>query len=64
MQKRLGDYGKLHFEASRRIGVGIHMETLRVVHSFREALEERNERIGQIRWPVQEDASIEVPLPS
>jgi uncharacterized protein len=63
IQKRLGDYGKLHFEASRSIGERLHEETLRVIHSFRAALEERNAQITDIHWPVRKDVTVEVPLP-
>ncbi|MFB0545688.1 MAG: HD domain-containing protein [Anaerolineae bacterium] len=63
IQKRLGDYGKLHFEASRRIGEKLHEETLGVVQSFRVALEERNEEITNIDWPVRKGAAVEVPPP-
>jgi len=63
IQKRLADYGKLHFEASRRIGEKLHQETLQVARSFRAALEERNEKITCIHWPVREDVVVEVPLP-
>ena len=63
MQKRLGDYGKLHFEASRLIGQRLHEETLRVIESFRAALEERNAEITDIHWPVREGVTVEVPLP-
>ena len=64
IQKRLGDYGKLHFEASRRIGEKLHEETLRVVRRFKAALEERNEEVTHIHWPVRKGVVIEVPLPN
>jgi putative nucleotidyltransferase with HDIG domain len=64
IQKRLADYGKLHFEASRRIGEKLHQETLQVAQSFGAALEERNEKITRIHWPVREDVVVEVPLPA
>ena len=64
IQKRLADYGKLHFEASRRIGEKLHQETLQVAQSFGAALEGRNEEITRIHWPVREDVVVEVPLPA
>jgi uncharacterized protein len=63
IQKRLGDYGKLHFEASRRLGEKLHEETLQVTRSFRAALKVRNEEITHIPWPVRRDVAVEVPLP-
>jgi putative nucleotidyltransferase with HDIG domain len=64
IQKRLGDYGKLHFEASRRIGEKLHEETLRVAQSFGAALEARNEEITHIHWPVRKNVAVETPLPT
>jgi putative nucleotidyltransferase with HDIG domain len=64
MQKRLGDFKKLHFEASRRIGEQLHEETLRVTRSFGAALEERNRQITRIDWPAREGVVIQVPPPT
>jgi hypothetical protein len=63
IQKRLSDYGKLHFEASRCIGEKLYQETVRVTQSFRAALEKRNEEISRIHWPVRENVVVETPLP-
>ncbi|HET9947561.1 MAG TPA: HD domain-containing protein, partial [Longimicrobiales bacterium] len=38
IQKRLGDYDRLHFDVSRRMGEDLHAETLVVVQRFRDAL--------------------------
>lgn len=62
IQKRLGDYGRLHFPVSRRMGESLHADTLDIVALFREALKEEVRQIHRIRWPVAED--MDVPVPS
>jgi len=64
MRKRLSDYKKLHFEASRRIGEELHDETLRVTQRFGAALDERNGEVTRIDWPVREGVVVETPLPT
>lgn len=56
IQKRLGDYGRLHFEESRELGEALHQETLRVVKRFHRALEERDRMIAHLPLPVYEDS--------
>ena len=63
MQKRLGDYGKLHFEASRQIGEALQLETLEVVSRFRDALDKLAQDLVYISWPVREEISINIPYP-
>jgi len=53
MQKREGDYDKLYFEESRRIGEQLQAKTVKVIKSFREALDRRVEQIAHIEWPVE-----------
>jgi uncharacterized protein len=60
--KRLGDYEKLHFDVSRRIGEALHAETLTIVARFREALKEEVRQLKRIPWPVAD--GMEVPIPS
>lgn len=64
IQKRLGDYDKLHFEASREIGEALHQETLKVVERFRRALDSLELELSSIQWPVPEEVKIEVPMPT
>lgn len=64
IQKRLGDFGKLHFEASRQIGQALHQETLEVVSRFRAMLNELQLELAAIPWPVPEGIELEVPMPS
>lgn len=63
MQKRLGDFEKLHFEVSREIGNALHQETLEVVDRFRDALDERAEELANIPWPVPDDTPVTIPSP-
>ena len=60
--KRLGDYGRLHFEVSRRIGEALHADTLAIVARFRAALKEEVRQLHRIPWPVAD--GMEVPIPS
>jgi len=53
MQKRAGDYDKLYFEESQRIGKRLQAKTVKVIQSFREALDKRAEQIAHIEWPVE-----------
>jgi uncharacterized protein len=53
MQKRAGDYDKLYFEESQRIGEQLQEKTTKVIESFREALDKRAEQIAHIEWPVE-----------
>jgi putative nucleotidyltransferase with HDIG domain len=53
MQKRAGDYDKLYFEESQRIGERLQAKTVQVIKSFREALDRRAEQIAHIEWPVE-----------
>jgi len=53
MQKREGDYDKLYFEESQRIGEKLQAETIEVIKRFREALDKRAEQIAHIEWPVE-----------
>ena len=60
--KRLGDYDRLHFGVSRRIGEALHADTLTIVARFREALKEEVRQLHRIRWPVAD--GMDVPIPS
>jgi uncharacterized protein len=53
MQRRAGDYDKLYFEESQRIGERLQAKTVKVIKSFREALDKRAEQLAQIEWPVE-----------
>ena len=53
MQKREGDYDKLYFEESQRIGEKLQAKTIEVINRFREALDKRAEQIAYIEWPVE-----------
>ena len=53
MQKREGDYDKLYFEESQRIGERLQAKTVEVINRFREALDKRAEQIAHIEWPVK-----------
>lgn len=53
MQRRAGDYDKLYFEASQRIGEQLQAKTIQVISRFREALDKRAEQIAHIEWPVE-----------
>jgi uncharacterized protein len=53
IQKRAGDYDKLYFEESQRIGEQLQAKTIQVIHRFREALDKRAEQIAHIEWPVE-----------
>jgi len=53
MQKRAGDYDKLYFEESQRIGEELQAKTVKVIQSFREALDKRAEQIAHIEWPAE-----------
>lgn len=52
MQKRVGDYDKLYFEESQRMGERLQAKTVQVIKSFREALDKRAAQIAHIEWPV------------
>jgi uncharacterized protein len=56
MQKREGDYDRLYFEESQRIGEQLQVTTIQVIHRFREALDKRAEQIADIKWPVERTA--------
>ena len=56
MQKRAGDYDKLYFEESQRMGEQLQTKTVQVIKSFREALDKRAEQIAHIEWPVERAA--------
>lgn len=60
MQKRLRDYGKLHFEASRQIGEPLQQETLDIVARFRNALESQAQAVANTPWPV--DRGVEITI--
>lgn len=62
IQKRLGDYDRLHFDVSRRMGEALHKDTIEVVGYFREALREEARQLHRVLWPVE--AGVEVPIPS
>ena len=64
IRKRLGDFGKLHFEASREIGQAKHEETVAVVARFRQMLNNLELELASIPWPIGEDVDLKVPLPS
>jgi uncharacterized protein len=53
MQKREGDYDKLYFEESQRIGDRLQAKTIEVINRFRGALDKRAEQIAHIEWPVE-----------
>ena len=53
MQRRAGDYDQLYFEESQRIGERLQAKTVKVIKSFREALDKRAEQIAHIEWPVE-----------
>jgi len=53
MQRRAGDYDKLYFEESQRIGERLQAKTVKVIQSFREALDKRAKQIVHIEWPVE-----------
>jgi len=53
MQKRAGDYDKLYFEESQRMGERLQAKTVQVIKGFREALDKRAEQIAHIEWPVE-----------
>jgi uncharacterized protein len=53
MQKRAGDYDKLYFEESQRMGEQLQAKTVQVIKSFREALDKRAEQIAHIEWPIE-----------
>ena len=61
IRKRMGDYDRLHFVVSRRIGEALHRDTVDVVERFRRALSEEARRLAQIRWPVPDGQRVEVP---
>ena len=63
IQKRLGDYDTLHFEASREIGEALHEETREVVARFREGLSELAMELSTIPWPAPEGVDVDVPEP-
>jgi uncharacterized protein len=56
MQKRAGDYDRLYFEESQRIGERLQAKTVQVIQSFREALDKRAAQIAHIEWPVARTA--------
>ena len=56
IQKREGDYDKLYFEESQRIGEQLQAETIEVIQRFRKALDKRAEQIAHIEWPVERTA--------
>ncbi|HUF75010.1 MAG TPA: HD domain-containing protein [Longimicrobiales bacterium] len=60
--KRLGDYDRLHFDVSRRIGEALHADTLTIVARFRDALKEEVRQLHRIPWPVAD--GVEIPIPS
>lgn len=63
IQKRLGDYGKLHFDASRQIGEALHEETQEVVARFRQGLSSLELELSAIPWPAPENVEVDVPMP-
>jgi uncharacterized protein len=64
IQKRLGDFGKLHFEASRKIGEALHQETVDVVSRFRSMLSSLELELAAIPWPVPDGVELDVPMPT
>ena len=62
IQKRLGDYDRLHLDVSKRMGEALHQETLTVVSRFRRALEEEVRQLHRIPWPMAD--GVDVPVPS
>jgi uncharacterized protein len=62
IQKRLGDYDRLHLDVSKRMGEALHRDTLTVVERFRRALEEEVRQLHRIPWPVEH--GMDVPVPS
>jgi uncharacterized protein len=62
IQKRLGDYDRLHLDVSKRMGEALHRDTLSVVSRFRRALEEEVRQLHRIAWPI--DDGVDVPVPS
>lgn len=62
IQKRLGDYDRLHLDVSKRMGEALHKDTLSVVARFRRALEEEVRQLHRIPWPIAE--GVDVPVPS
>jgi HD superfamily phosphodiesterase len=61
IQKRLGDYDRLHFDVSRRMGEDLHADTLDVVARFREALKHEVRELHRIPWPVSKGVGMPVP---
>lgn len=61
IQKRLGDYDRLHFDVSRRIGEALHRETLEVVSRFRAALTDEGRRLACLSWPVEDGVEMSIP---
>lgn len=53
MQKRAGDYDRLYFEVSQRLGEQLQEKTIQVISRFREALGKRSEQIAHIEWPIE-----------
>jgi putative nucleotidyltransferase with HDIG domain len=62
IKKRLGDYDRLHFDVSRRMGEALHADTVEIVDRFREALRTEAIELRRIPWPV--DDGLEMPVPS
>ncbi|NIO00410.1 MAG: hypothetical protein GTO49_36730, partial [Anaerolineae bacterium] len=46
-------YDTLYFEESQRIGEELQAKTVKVIKSFREALDKRAEQIAHIEWPAE-----------
>lgn len=61
IQKRLGDYDRLHLDVSKRMGEVLHRDTVSVVERFRRALEEEVRQLHRIGWPVSDGMDIPVP---
>jgi hypothetical protein len=53
MQRWEGDYDKLYFEESWRIKERLQTKTVKVIKSFREAVDKQAEQIAYIEWPVE-----------
>lgn len=59
--KRLGDYDRLHFDVSRRMGEELHADTLAVVDRFRKALKSEVRQLHRIPWPVRDGTHVPIP---
>jgi len=54
LKKRAADWDKLHFDASRRRGEHLWMETQELIGRWQEALDERKWEIAHLELPVEE----------